>query len=36
MVKKIIQLADLHIPNDLKKRPYDQMIESILKQLYIN
>ena len=36
MIKKIIQIADLHIPNDLKKRPYDKMLESFLKQLYVN
>lgn len=36
MISKIIQLADLHIPNDLKKRPYDKMLESFLKQLYVN
>lgn len=36
MISKIIQIADLHIPNDLKKRPYDKMLESFLKQLYVN
>ena len=36
MVKKIIQIADLHIPNSNEKRPYDQMLESFLKQLYVN
>lgn len=36
MVKKIIQIADLHIPNTCEKRPYDKMLESFIKQLYNN
>lgn len=36
MVKKIIQIADLHIPNSCEKRPYNVMVESFLKQLYVN
>lgn len=36
MIKTIIQIADIHIPNDTSKRPYDKMLESFLKQLYNN
>lgn len=36
MVKKIIQVADIHIPNSCEKRPYDKMLESFVKQLYVN
>lgn len=36
MITKIIQIADLHIPNSCDKRPYDKMLKSFLKQLYNN
>ena len=36
MVTKIIQIADIHIPNACDKRPYDKMLESFLRQLYNN
>ena len=36
MVKKIIHISDIHIPNTNEKRPYDKMLESFLKQLYKN
>ena len=36
MVTKIIQVADIHIPNSNEKRPYDKMLESFIKQLYKN
>lgn len=36
MIKKIIQLADIHIPNTCERRPYDEMLLSFLKQLYTN
>lgn len=36
MIKKIIHVADLHIPNSCDKRPYDKMLESFVKQLYLN
>lgn len=36
MIKKIIHIADVHIPNDCSKRPYGEMIKSFLKQLYVN
>lgn len=37
MIKKIIHISDLHIPNSINgKRPYDKMLKSFLKQLYRN
>lgn len=36
MIKKVIQIADLHIPNNEEKRPYGEMLMSFLKQLYKN
>lgn len=36
MVKKIIHIADVHIPNNNENRPYDKMLESFMEQLYIN
>lgn len=36
MISKIIQLADIHIPNSCEQRPYDEMLKSFLKQLYNN
>lgn len=36
MVKKIIQIADVHIPNSEEKIPYSKMLMSFLKQLYKN
>lgn len=36
MIKKIIQIADIHIPNSEDNRPYNEMLMSFLKQLYKN
>lgn len=36
MITKIIQIADLHIPNNEEKRPYNEILMSFLKQLYKN
>ena len=36
MIKRIIQVSDVHIPNTLEKRPYDEMLLEFLKQLYKN
>lgn len=36
MIKKILQISDIHIPNSCDKRPYDKMLESFVKQLYAN
>lgn len=36
MIKKVVHLADLHIPNEISKRPYDKMLESFIKQIYKN
>ena len=36
MISKILQIADIHIPNDCSKRPYDKMLNSFLRQLYVN
>lgn len=36
MIKKVIHLADIHIPNSEDKRPYQEMIMSFLKELYTN
>lgn len=36
MIKKIIHIADVHIPNDCSQRPYYEMLKSFLKQLYVN
>lgn len=36
MVRKVIQIADLHIPNNEERRPYSEMLMSFLKQLYKN
>lgn len=33
MVKKIIQIADLHIPNDNKKRPYSLLLKKCLAEI---
>lgn len=34
MIKKIFHLADLHIPNSVEKRPYDDMLKKMLSELY--
>lgn len=34
MIRKIVQIADIHIPNAENQRPYSQMIMSMLKQIY--
>lgn len=34
MIKKIIHMADIHIPNDEKQRPYSEMLSSFLDKLY--
>ena len=34
MVKKIFHISDIHIPNSLTERPYDEMIKKFLAQLY--
>lgn len=36
MVKKIIQVSDIHIPNSCEHRPFNEMLMSFLKQLYKN
>lgn len=36
MVKKIIHISDVHIPNANDKRPYNEMLKSFLQQLYKN
>lgn len=33
MIKRIIHIADLHIPNESKNRPFDVMLKSFLKQV---
>lgn len=33
MIKKIIHLADIHIPNDLKERPYADMLKLCLAEI---
>lgn len=34
MIKKIIQIADVHIPNQTDKRPYDQMLKQAIAEIY--
>lgn len=34
MIKKIIQIADIHIPNQTDKRPYDQMLKQAIAEIY--
>ena len=34
MVKKIIHIADIHIPNQTDKRPYDQMLKQAIAEIY--
>lgn len=34
MIKKIIHMADIHIPNDENRRPYGEMLSSFLDKLY--
>lgn len=34
MVKKVIHVADIHIPNTEKERPYSEMMELFLAELY--
>ena len=34
MIKKIFHLADIHIVNQLDKRPYDQMIKQAIAEIY--
>lgn len=36
MVRKIIHIADVHIPNSESARPYGEMLMSFLKNLYVN
>lgn len=36
MVRKIIHIADVHIPNSESTRPYGEMLMSFLKNLYVN
>ena len=33
MIKKVFHLADLHIPNNSKERPYMDMIKQCLAEL---
>lgn len=33
MVKKIIHIADLHIPNDIEKRPFREMIKPLISAI---
>lgn len=30
MIRKVIHMADLHIPNDMKERPYDAMLKQLM------
>ena len=34
MIKKIFHLADIHIVNQLDKRPYDQMLKQAVAEIY--
>lgn len=34
MIKKIFHLADIHIPNQIDKRPYDQILKQAVAELY--
>ena len=34
MIKKVFQIADIHIPNSLDNRPYDKMLKKFLSALY--
>lgn len=34
MIKKIVHLADIHIPNLNDKRPYDQMLKQAIAEIY--
>lgn len=34
MIKKVIHISDIHIPNDCTERPYNKMIVQFLKELY--
>lgn len=34
MIKKIIHIADIHIPNSEDERPYSEMLEDFLTELY--
>lgn len=34
MIKKVFQIADIHIPNSLDNRPYDKMLKMFLSALY--
>ena len=34
MIRKIIQIADIHIPNSENNRPYREMLETFLAELY--
>ncbi len=33
MIKKVIHIADLHIPNDVKKRPFEEMIKQMVADI---
>ena len=34
MIKKVFHLADIHIPNSLDKRPYDEMLKQAIAEIY--
>lgn len=34
MIKKIIHLADIHVPNQIDKRPYGQMLKQAVAEIY--
>lgn len=36
MIKKVLHLADLHIPNNCDNRPYEEMLKSFLTDLHHN
>lgn len=36
MITKIIQISDVHIPNNKNSRPYDEMLKSALSEIYKN
>lgn len=34
MIKRVIHIADIHLPNDERNRPYSEMLKKFLKQVY--
>lgn len=34
MIKKVIHIADLHIPNDVKKRPFEEMMKQMVADIF--